>query len=128
MAPRLPLRSERLRRPFGRERSGIVVPAFGEVSLTVVFGRCIIYIMRRTQLYLDDQLWNALHARARTHQTTVSELVRQAARERYLGRREEQKKAMQEFVGVRKRSSDLVDTIEYVRELRRSGRLDNLLK
>ena len=48
--------------------------------------RCIIYIMRRTQLYLDDQLWGALHARAQNEKTTVSELVRQAVRERYLGK------------------------------------------
>ena len=49
--------------------------------------------MRRTQLYLDDQLWGALHARARTEKTTVSELVRQAVRERYLGDREQRRAA-----------------------------------
>src|SRR5437667_9856495 len=48
--------------------------------------------MRRTQLYLDDHLWNALHARARSRRTTVSELVREALRERYLARRDEQMK------------------------------------
>ena len=65
--------------------------------------------MRRTQLYLDDHLWNALHARARSQKTTVSELVREAARERYLGGRDELRKAMQEFVGSQKRRSDPVD-------------------
>ena len=25
-------------------------------------GRCILYIVRRTQLYLDESLWTALHA------------------------------------------------------------------
>ena len=84
--------------------------------------------MRRTQLYLDDHLWNALHARARSGKTTVSELVREAVRERYLGRRDEQTKAMQEFVGIRKEDSDPPDAVEYVRSLRRGERLDRLHK
>jgi len=84
--------------------------------------------MRRTQLYLDDHLWNALHARARSHKTTVSELVRVAARERYLGGRDELRKAMQEFVGSQKRRSDPVDSVRYIRDLRRGDRLDRLYK
>ena len=87
--------------------------------------RCILYIVRRTQLYLDDHLWNALHARARSQQTTISELVREAVRERYLGHREERMKAMQEFVGIRKVRSE-PDAVEYVRSLRRGDRLDRL--
>ncbi len=84
--------------------------------------------MRRTQLYLDDDLWHALHARARSRKTTVSELVREAVRERYLGKRDEQTKAMQEFVGIRKESSQPVDAVEYVRSLRRGDRLQRLYK
>lgn len=83
--------------------------------------------MRRTQLYLDDHLWNALHTRARSRKTTVSELVREAVRERYLGSRDEQRKAMQEFVGTRQERFEN-DAVEYVRSLRRSGRLDRLGK
>ena len=81
--------------------------------------------MRRTQLYLDDQLWNVLHARARSGKTTVSELVREAVRERYLGNRDERTKAMQEFIGIRKERKP-VDAVEYVRGLRRGSRLDRL--
>ena len=84
--------------------------------------------MRRTQLYLDDALWEALHARARSRKTTISELVREAARERYLSRRDEQRKAMHEFVGSRKRASDTPDSVQYIRNLRRSDRLDRLQK
>ena len=58
--------------------------------------------MRRTQLYLDDQLWNVLHSRAKSRKTTISQLVREAVRERYIGSLEERTKAMQEFVGTRK--------------------------
>jgi metal-responsive CopG/Arc/MetJ family transcriptional regulator len=86
------------------------------------------YIVRRTQLYLDDQLWEALHARARSRKTTVSELVREAARERYLSRQDEQRKAMQEFVGSGKRASDTLGSVRYVRNLRQGDRLDRLQK
>lgn len=93
--------------------------------------------MRRTQLYLDDNLWNALHTRARSRKTSISELVREAVRERYLGSRDQRMKAMQELVGVRKGTADSarhkepafqqeVDAVEYVQTLRRSGRLDRL--
>ena len=86
----------------------------------------MIYIMRRTQLFLDDQLWEALHARARSEKTTISELVRQAARERYLGRQEVRMAAMQGFVGIRKSRARAADSGEQVRELRRGLRLDRL--
>ena len=82
--------------------------------------------MRRTQLYLDEQLWGALHARARREKTTVSELVRQAVRERYLGDREQRKAAMQRFVGIRKSGAESADSNEEVRRLRRGSRLRRL--
>jgi metal-responsive CopG/Arc/MetJ family transcriptional regulator len=82
--------------------------------------------MRRTQLYLDDHLWNALHARARSRKTSISELVRDAVRDRYLGKREEQAKAMQEFVGIRKNRAHSIDAVAYIRSLRRGDRLDRL--
>jgi predicted DNA-binding ribbon-helix-helix protein len=86
----------------------------------------MIYIMRRTQLFLDDQLWEALHARARSEKTTISELVRQAARERYLGRQDARIAAMQSFVGIRKSRAKATDSCEEVRELRGGSRLDRL--
>jgi Ribbon-helix-helix protein, copG family len=88
--------------------------------------RCILYIVRRTQLYLDDQLWGALHARAKGEKTTISELVRQAVRERYLGDHEQRMIAMQRFIGNRKSSSNTIDSTKEVRRLRRGKRLDRL--
>lgn len=82
--------------------------------------------MRRTQLYLDDHLWSALHARAKSQQTTVSELVREAVRERYVGPRDERMKAMQALIGIRKAASGTPDAVEIVRSLRRGDRLDRL--
>jgi len=85
--------------------------------------------MRRTQLYLDDDLWNALHAKARREGTTISDLVRQAARERYLGNLDERRKAMEGLIGIWKDRTDLPDsTEEYVRSLRRDTRLERLEK
>ena len=82
--------------------------------------------MRRTQLYLDDDLWNGLHARARQEGTTISELVRVAARERYLGSMDARKTAMQAVVGIWKDRKEMGDTKAYVRGLRRGTRLKRL--
>ncbi|MGA9640868.1 MAG: ribbon-helix-helix domain-containing protein [Terriglobales bacterium] len=83
--------------------------------------------MHRTQLYLDDDLWNALRNRARNQGTTISDLVRKAARERYLGNLDERREAMLAFVGIRKGRKDLPDsTEEYVRSLRRDTRRERL--
>ncbi|HEV2447486.1 MAG TPA: CopG family transcriptional regulator [Candidatus Sulfopaludibacter sp.] len=82
--------------------------------------------MRRTQLYLDDHLWDALQTRARSRKTTISALVRDAVRERYLGGQEERMKAMREFIGIRKESGASIDAVEYVRRMRRGERLDRL--
>jgi hypothetical protein len=82
--------------------------------------------MRRTQLYLDEDLWGALHARARSRQTTISELVREAVRDRYFGPRGQRMKAMQAFVGIRKQTPETPDTAELVRSVRRGARLDRL--
>ena len=85
--------------------------------------------MRRTQLYLDDDLWNTLHTRARREGTTISALVRQAARERYLGNLDERREAMEAIVGIWKDRTDLPDsTEEYVRSLRRDTRIERLEK
>jgi Arc/MetJ family transcription regulator len=82
--------------------------------------------MKRTQLYLDDDLWKVLRTRARRQKTTVSDLVRQAARERYLGKLEERREAMQAFMGIRKDRIEMSDPVEYVRSLRRGGRVERL--
>ncbi len=85
-------------------------------------GRCMVCIVRRTQLYLDDQLWNALRLRARSAGTTVSELVRAAVREQYFGDFDKRRQAMQAIVGMRKSRPDFDDSERNVRELRRGSR------
>jgi hypothetical protein len=79
-------------------------------------------------MYLDENLWSALHAQARMHGTTVSDLVRQAVRDRYLGKLDERRDAMQAFVGIRKDRSDIPDAEATVRALRRGSRIERLAK
>lgn len=77
-------------------------------------------------MYLDDDLWSALHARARAEKTTVSELVRNAVRERYMGATDVREAAMRAVIGIRKDRSAERSAVEEVRELRRGSRIDRL--
>jgi metal-responsive CopG/Arc/MetJ family transcriptional regulator len=86
----------------------------------------MLYIMKRTQLYLDEELWEALHARAESEKTTISELVRTAARERYLVDAEKRREALMGIVGIWKDRTDLADTETYVRNFRNGSRLKRL--
>lgn len=88
--------------------------------------RCIIYIVKRTQLYLEDDLWAALHVRSRQSGLSISELVRQAIRDRYFGRQVRRREAMDAVVGLRKDRPELDDTETYVRRLRKGTRLKRL--
>ncbi len=82
--------------------------------------------MKRTQLYLDEDLWQALHTKAAIEKTTISDLVRTAARERYLEDSEKRRKALMGIVGVWRDRTDLPDTETYVRNLRKGSRLKRL--
>lgn len=82
--------------------------------------------MRRTQLYLDDDLWSALHARATLEGSTISELVRVAVRDRYVGNLEERKSAMLGAVGLWKDRTDLEDTEAVIRKLRSGTRMKRI--
>ncbi|MBI4480027.1 MAG: ribbon-helix-helix protein, CopG family [Acidobacteria bacterium] len=82
--------------------------------------------MKRTQLYLDEGLWKVLEIQARQSGTSISELVRQAIRDKYLPSPEERRRAMQAWVGAWKDRTDLPDTETYIRRLRKDNRLRRL--
>jgi Arc/MetJ family transcription regulator len=82
--------------------------------------------MRRTQLYLEDDLWAALHAKALLEKATVSELVRAAVRERYMGNLEERRAAMLGIVGLWKDRAGMEDAEAFVRNLRDDDRQKRL--
>lgn len=82
----------------------------------------MLYIMKRTQLYLEEDLWDTLHAHARRQGTTISDLVRKAARERYMNDHEQRQADMMAVVGLWKNRTDLPDTGTYIRNLRKGTR------
>jgi len=83
-------------------------------------------MMKRTQIYLDKDLWSTLHTHALLEKTTVSDLVRKAARERYMYTPEQRQADMMAAVGVWKDREDLADSEAYVRNLRKGTRLKRL--
>lgn len=88
--------------------------------------RCIIYIMRRTQLYLNDDLWETLHIESKQRGTTVSELVREAVRDKYGNSPTNRAKAMEAVIGMWKDRTDLPDSETYIRQLRKGKRLERI--
>ena len=86
----------------------------------------MLYIVRRTQLYLDEELWATLHAKARLEGATVSELVRVAVRERYMGNLVERRAAMLGIVGLWKNRAGVEDAESFIRNLRDDDRLERL--
>jgi hypothetical protein len=79
--------------------------------------------MKRTQLYLNEDIWKALYILARQRKTSISELVRQAVREKYGRSAADRREAMQALVGIWKNREDLPDSEQYVRRLRKGKRL-----
>ncbi|MGB7752072.1 MAG: CopG family transcriptional regulator [Candidatus Acidiferrales bacterium] len=82
--------------------------------------------MRRTQLYLDNDIWKALHVRSRQQRTSISELVRQAVRDRYGSSPANRRQAMAALVGIWKDRNDLPDSTAYVRRLRKGKRIKRI--
>ena len=84
--------------------------------------------MKRTQLYLHEDIWKVLHIRSRQQGTSISDLVRQAVREKYGSSSTGRREAMQALVGMWKDRKDLPDSVAYVRELRKGKRLRRIAR
>jgi hypothetical protein len=82
--------------------------------------------MRRTQLYLEEDIWNTLHVLARQSGATISELVRRAIREQYVAGSAQRQRAMEAFIGIRKNRPEFADPVRYIRGLRRDSRLERI--
>ncbi len=83
--------------------------------------------MKRTQLYLNEDIWKALHIRSRQQGTSISELVRQAVRDKYGSSPARRRQAMQALVGMWKVRKDLPDSTTYVRRRRKGKRLRRMV-
>jgi len=86
------------------------------------------YIVRRTQLYLEEDVWKTLQIRSRQSGTTISALVREAVRGRYMNQPAERGQAMEALAGLRKDRPEFANAEEYVRRLRRGSRLERLAR
>jgi hypothetical protein len=84
--------------------------------------------MRRTQLYLEDDLWKTLHILARQSGSTISEPARRALRKKYLGDAAKRKEVLLSAIGLWGDRNDLPDAETYSRELRRGDRLKRISK
>jgi hypothetical protein len=84
--------------------------------------------MKRTQLYLEESMWKALEIRARQEHVSVSELVREAIREKYLSDSRSRRETMLKVVGLWKNRTDLGLTATYVRSLRKDDRLKRFFR
>jgi hypothetical protein len=84
--------------------------------------------MRRTQLYLHEDTWEALHIQSRQRGESISELVRQAVRERYGSSPARRREAMQALVGLWRDRKDLRDSRTHVRRLRKGTRLKRIAR
>ncbi len=84
--------------------------------------------MKRTQLYMEDDVWKVLQVRAKQSNSTISELVRKAVREKYLDGASHRKEALLSAVGLWKDRTDIPDGETYVRRLRKDDRLKRIRK
>ena len=90
--------------------------------------RCILYTVRRTQLFLEDDLWKSLRLQADQMGTTVSELARRALREKYAEPAAIRQKAMEAVIGIWKDREDIGSVERYVRQLRTGSRRRKMLE
>ena len=79
--------------------------------------------MKRTQLYIDEDMARILATVSRQRGTTVSQLVRECIREKFAEKKDIDKVALALQVGgIWKDRQDLGDTAIYVRRLRKDTR------
>jgi hypothetical protein len=83
----------------------------------------IYIVMKRTQLYLDDDMAKVLATVSRQRGTTVSELVRECVRDKFAERQPiDRASLVRQVAGVWKHRRDLGATETYVRTLRHDTR------
>lgn len=86
--------------------------------------RRIIYIMKRTQLYIDEEEFGVLSVLARQRKKTISELVREAIRKTYLEKKSlDPIKVLEETRGLWK-DHKIDSTEKHLRRLRKGVRLE----
>lgn len=83
--------------------------------------------MKRTQLYLDEEMARTLAALSRQKGTTISELVRESVQEKYMSKRDMDKVSLaRQLSGIWRSRKDLDEIDQTVRRLRKGKRLKRL--
>ena len=83
--------------------------------------------MKRTQLYLDEEMARMLAALSRQKGTTVSELVRESVQEKYMSKKEINKASLaRQLSGIWRKRKGLEGIDFTVRRLRKRTRLKRL--
>lgn len=83
--------------------------------------------MKRTQLYLDEEMARTLAALSRQKGATISELVRESVQEKYMSRKEIDKVSLaQQLSGIWRNRKDLKEIDRTIRRLRKGTRLKRL--
>ena len=80
--------------------------------------------MKRTQIYLEDSIYNTLKIISRTRRTTVSELVRQAIRIVYKDQKQNKTEKFGNACGIWAKRNDSKHPSKYVGSLRKGRRLE----
>jgi len=82
--------------------------------------------MKRTQIYLDDDLLKLIQSIATARRTTVSGLVRGALREKYLTHKPDREQILLAGIGAWGDRKDLGDSTGFVGRLRKGARAARL--
>ena len=83
--------------------------------------------MKRTQLYLDDEMARILSALSRQTGRTVSDLARESLRERYgSGKQLDKGSLARQIGGILGKRKDIKNIDSFVRKLRKGKRLRRL--
>jgi hypothetical protein len=84
--------------------------------------------MKRTQLYIDEEMARILDTLSRQKGVTVSELVRESLREHYMHDKAIDKAALvRSLAGIWKSRADLKNVDSTIRRLRKGSRLARLI-
>jgi rRNA-processing protein FCF1 len=83
--------------------------------------------MKRTQLYIEDDVFRALRRLSREKTVSISELVRAAVRKVYaLEKPEHAEDVLREAAGIWKDRKDIQSAEQFVRKMRKDSRKERL--
>jgi len=80
--------------------------------------------MKRTQIYLDEEIYRYLKSESKKTGKSISEIIREKLRAEINRSRENLLKAIDETAGIWQNRTE--DVEEFVRNIRKGNRIDNI--